>query len=80
MITGSDMLETYLIENSVADGNDEPIAEVESDPDEDYEVERILEAEEAAHRAERDKRFKERLPLALLDIARIPGLFKKQIG
>jgi hypothetical protein len=78
VITGSDLLPAYLIENSVADGDDEPVEEIERDPDEEYEVEQILEAEEAAYRAARQKRAREELPLALVDVARVPVFFKRQ--
>jgi hypothetical protein len=77
-ITGSDLLETYLIENSVADGDDEPIDALEIDEDEAHEIEQILEAEEAAYRAARQKRAREELPLVLMDIARVPSLMRKQ--
>jgi hypothetical protein len=62
----------------ISDSDEEPPEQIEQDPDEDYEAERILEAEEAAHQTARDKRFRERLPLALLDIARVPGMLRKQ--
>jgi hypothetical protein len=78
MITGSDMLNPYLMPDHISDSDDEPPIEVERDPDEDYEVERILEAEEAAYRAARQKRAREELPLMLAGVARVPAFFKRQ--
>lgn len=74
MIEAEDLMPCHITES-----DDEPPEEVTRDENTEYEAERQLEAEEAAHRIERNKRAKERLPLALLDIARIPGLMRRKM-